>query len=473
MVRGKDPAVAVARTSFRYVLAPARATSRAVACKAACGARTRCTWPAWPTCWPAARPGSRCAPSTTRWSTSPSTTSDLYLLTTAAPTTARCCARRWRSVVPRRHGGGGRGPLVIESIAMARDGLYVKDLDGGYHSVRKLGREGQAGRRCRCPGKARSSDVHQQRRRRRVARRLRLAAALHHLPPRPGPRPHRAAGCAAFDAGPRRLRGAAADGATARDGTRVPLSIVARKGLPRDGRNPTLVQAYGSYQISTNPYFSPRTWPSWSVVASSRWPMCAVAANTAAAGGRAARSSPSPTPGATSSTAASTWCANAGASQGHAHHPGRLGRRHHRGHGPDRAARPVCRRDQQRRRVQRAARRIRPERPAQHRRVRHRARRGRLAGLLAMDALQHVRDGTRYPGGAADHRHDRPARRGLAGRQDGGPPAEGQPIGRTRCCCACRFDAGHGLGSTRSQVDDERADEYAFALWRAGRKSVA
>jgi prolyl oligopeptidase len=30
------------------------------------------------------------------------------------------------------------------------------------------------------------------------------------------------------------------------------------------------------------------------------------------------------------------------------------------------------------------------------------------------------------------------------------------------------FDAGHGVGSTRSQIDDERADEYAFVLWRAG-----
>jgi prolyl oligopeptidase len=35
------------------------------------------------------------------------------------------------------------------------------------------------------------------------------------------------------------------------------------------------------------------------------------------------------------------------------------------------------------------------------------------------------------------------------------------------------FDAGHGLGSTRSQVDAERADEFAFVLWHAGRKSVA
>jgi prolyl oligopeptidase len=30
------------------------------------------------------------------------------------------------------------------------------------------------------------------------------------------------------------------------------------------------------------------------------------------------------------------------------------------------------------------------------------------------------------------------------------------------------FDAGHGVGSTRAQVDDERADGYAFVLWRTG-----
>jgi prolyl oligopeptidase len=30
------------------------------------------------------------------------------------------------------------------------------------------------------------------------------------------------------------------------------------------------------------------------------------------------------------------------------------------------------------------------------------------------------------------------------------------------------IDAGHGFGSTRTQIDEERADEYAFVLWRAG-----
>jgi prolyl oligopeptidase len=31
------------------------------------------------------------------------------------------------------------------------------------------------------------------------------------------------------------------------------------------------------------------------------------------------------------------------------------------------------------------------------------------------------------------------------------------------------FDEGHGFGSTRTQGDEERADEYAFVLWRSGR----
>jgi prolyl oligopeptidase len=30
------------------------------------------------------------------------------------------------------------------------------------------------------------------------------------------------------------------------------------------------------------------------------------------------------------------------------------------------------------------------------------------------------------------------------------------------------IDAGHGLGSTRQQIDAERADEFAFVLWRSG-----
>ena len=44
--------------------------------------------------------------------------------------------------------------------------------------------------------------------------------------------------------------------ATATDGTKVPISIVYRKGIQKDGNNPLLLYAYGSYGATMDPYFS-------------------------------------------------------------------------------------------------------------------------------------------------------------------------------------------------------------------------
>lgn len=44
--------------------------------------------------------------------------------------------------------------------------------------------------------------------------------------------------------------------ATAGDGTKVPMSIVYRKGIEKDGKNPLLQYAYGSYGSTIDPYFS-------------------------------------------------------------------------------------------------------------------------------------------------------------------------------------------------------------------------
>ncbi|WP_122260614.1 S9 family peptidase [Ornithinimicrobium cerasi] len=44
--------------------------------------------------------------------------------------------------------------------------------------------------------------------------------------------------------------------ATAQDGTRIPISLVARRGVSPDGTNPGLIYGYGSYEISIDPYFS-------------------------------------------------------------------------------------------------------------------------------------------------------------------------------------------------------------------------
>lgn len=44
--------------------------------------------------------------------------------------------------------------------------------------------------------------------------------------------------------------------ATAQDGTKVPMSLVYRKGLKLDGKNPVFQYAYGSYGSTSDPYFS-------------------------------------------------------------------------------------------------------------------------------------------------------------------------------------------------------------------------
>jgi oligopeptidase B len=44
--------------------------------------------------------------------------------------------------------------------------------------------------------------------------------------------------------------------ATASDGTRIPISLVCRKGTPRDGSAPFLLYGYGSYEASIDPGFS-------------------------------------------------------------------------------------------------------------------------------------------------------------------------------------------------------------------------
>ena len=45
--------------------------------------------------------------------------------------------------------------------------------------------------------------------------------------------------------------------ATSKDGTKVPYFIVHRKGIKMDGSTPTLLYAYGGFQISSTPYYNP------------------------------------------------------------------------------------------------------------------------------------------------------------------------------------------------------------------------
>jgi prolyl oligopeptidase len=50
--------------------------------------------------------------------------------------------------------------------------------------------------------------------------------------------------------------------ATSKDGTRVPFFVTARKGLPLDGQNPTMLYGYGGFSISMTPSYRPDV-PAW------------------------------------------------------------------------------------------------------------------------------------------------------------------------------------------------------------------
>jgi prolyl oligopeptidase len=47
--------------------------------------------------------------------------------------------------------------------------------------------------------------------------------------------------------------------ATSKDGTKVPLTILKKKGTKLDGKNPTLLTGYGGFNVSINPGYSPLT----------------------------------------------------------------------------------------------------------------------------------------------------------------------------------------------------------------------
>jgi prolyl oligopeptidase len=87
--------------------------------------------------------------------------------------------------------------------------------------------------------------------------------------------------------------------------------------------------------------------------------------------------------------------------------------------------------------------------------------------LYAMDAYQHVKANTNYPAvllttGVNDPR--------VASWQAAKMTARLQASTKTGKPVLLRvdYDAGHGLGSTKSQRDDELADEIAFLFWRLG-----
>jgi prolyl oligopeptidase len=77
--------------------------------------------------------------------------------------------------------------------------------------------------------------------------------------------------------------------AVSKDGTRVPVNVIRRRGIRLDGTNPTLLEGYGEYGISMQPYFlGAFSAPGWTRVESTRSPTFAAARSTAKNGTRRA-----------------------------------------------------------------------------------------------------------------------------------------------------------------------------------------
>ena len=88
-------------------------------------------------------------------------------------------------------------------------------------------------------------------------------------------------------------------------------------------------------------------------------------------------------------------------------------------------------------------------------------------GLYAMSAYHWVKDGTKYPAvlvttGFNDPRVDSWQAAKMAARLQAAT-ASGRPV-----LLRVDYDAGHGMGSTKKQGYEERADTFAFLLWQAG-----
>ena len=88
-------------------------------------------------------------------------------------------------------------------------------------------------------------------------------------------------------------------------------------------------------------------------------------------------------------------------------------------------------------------------------------------GLLAMSTLHHIVDGTAYPGVILTHGINDPRVEPWQSFKTAARLQAATASGRT-VLLRIDYASGHGIGSTRSQRHAELADVWSFALWQVG-----
>ncbi len=394
---------------------------------------------------------------------------DLYLLTTKDAENGKILKTRMSAPdLATAEVVVANGDRVIESITHAADALYVSTTDGGYQDLSKVGADGRMtpialpfeGSILEMTASPSEPGCH-----------LRLTSWLEPvgvwrvnadgsvantgLSPRP-----------AIDTSPYE---AVRDFATARDGTRVPVSIIARKGLARDGSAPALVRAYGAYQIVSSPGFStagiafleqggvlvtahvrgggeygkrwwragrkltkPNTWrdliDACEHLIREGWTHSdRLAINGGSAGGITVGRALTERPDLFAAVIPQVGCLNALRIEFSQNGP------------PNIEEFGTVTTEEG------------------------------FRGLYEMDAMHHVVDGTNYPAvmmthGMTDPRVEPWNSGKMAARLRAAASADSGPI-----LLRVDYQAGHGIGSTRSQGDELAADVYSFVLWQTGK----
>ena len=143
----------------------------------------------------------------------------------------------------------------VQDLSLSKDRLFVRDIVGGPNQVRVFDLNGKAKGTLPLPAIAGNSEIEP------LAGGDVLFDVSTYLRPRYYARWNPASGKASETALKVTSPISFADAevkrefATSKDGTKVPVNIIERRGTKRDGSNPTLLYGYGGYGISQTPAF--------------------------------------------------------------------------------------------------------------------------------------------------------------------------------------------------------------------------